>query len=183
MRMVPAYWAALAAGAVLSWVVAPSNLSAAPAAPEKTVSPIDKLHADLDKNITLKIERQPLNVAVDMLHEKSQINFVLDSLTIQQMLGFTPDQPPSPVEVDLKNVKVRTALRSILSPYSLSFVCIGDTVIITTEDMAMLRQMRQRVNLDLNKVEFTAALKLLARDTATNLILDSRVEKEAKGAR
>jgi hypothetical protein len=180
MRRVPACWQVLVAVVVLAWAVAPSPLPAAPAAPEKAVSPIDKLHTALDKTITLKIERQPLSVAVDMLREKSKINFVLDSLTIQQMLGFTPDQPPSPVEANLKDVKVRTALRTILSPYSLSFACIGDTVVITTEDMAMLRQMRQRVNLDLSKVEFAAALKSLSRDTATNLILDTRVEKEAK---
>jgi hypothetical protein len=180
MRRVPACWQVLVAVVVLAWAVAPCPLPAAPAAPEKAGSPIDKLHAALEKTITLKIERQPLSVAVDMLREKSKINFVLDSLTIQQMLGFTPDQPPSPVEANLKDVKVRTALRTILSPYSLSFACIGDTVVITTEDMAMLRQMRQRVNLDLSKVEFAAALKSLSRDTATNLILDTRVEKEAK---
>jgi hypothetical protein len=180
MRTVPACWQTLAAGVVLAWAVAPSLLPAAPAAPEKAVNPVDKLHTALDGTVTLKIERQPLNVAVDMLREKSKINFVLDSLTIQQTLGFTPDQPPSPVDVDLKDVKVRTALRAILSPYGLSFASIGDTVVVTTEDMAMLRQMRQRVNLDLNKVEFAAALKLLSRDTATNLILDTRAEKEAK---
>jgi hypothetical protein len=171
-------WAVVAA--VLAGAVTPRILSAAPVAAEKAVNSLDKLHMELDKPITLKIERQPLNVAVDMLREKCKINFVLDSLTIQQTLGFTPDQPPSPVEVDLKDVKMRAALRAILSPYGLSFACIGDTIIITTEDMAMLRQMRQRVNLDLNKVEFAAALKVLARDTATNLILDSRLEKEAK---
>ncbi len=182
MRRVPACWQVAVAAAVLAWAVAPPFLRAAPAAPEKSVGPVDKLHAELDQSITLKIERQPLNVAVDMLREKSKINFVLDTLTIQQMLGFTPDQPPSPVDVDLKGVKVRTGLRAILSPYGLSFACIGDTVVITTDDMAMLRQMRQRVNLDLAKVEFTAALKQLARDTSTNLILDSRAEKEAKAA-
>jgi hypothetical protein len=180
MRAVPAYLQTLAAGAVLAWAMAPSLLPAAPAAPEKTDNPVDKLHTALDKTVTLKIERQPLNVAVDMLREKTKINFVLDSLTIQQTLGFTPDQPPSPVDVDLKDVKVRTALRAILSQYGLSFASIGDTVVVTTEDMAMLRQMRQRVSLDLTKVEFTAALKLLSRETATNLILDTRVEKEAK---
>ena len=153
-RVTVGRWA-VAAVVVLPWAIAPRILSAAPVAADKAVSPLDKLHTELDKPITLKIERQPLNVAVDMLREKSKINFVLDSLTIQQTLGFTPDQPPSPVEVDLKDVKVRTALRTILSPYGLSFACIGDTVIITTEDMAMLRQMRQRVNLDLNKVEFS----------------------------
>lgn len=179
MRMAAACWRTLAACAVLTWG-ASSLLPAAPAEPEKTVGSLDKTHADLDKTITLKIERQPLNVAVDMLREKCKINFVIDALTIQQTLGFTPDQPPTPVDVDLKNVKVRTALRAILSPYGLSFAPIGDAVVLTTEDMAMLRQMRQRVNLDLTKVEFAAALKQLSRETATNLILDSRVEKEAK---
>ena len=180
MRVIPACRQSVAAVALLTWTIAPSLVPAAPVASEKAVSPVDELHAALDKTVTLKIERQPLSLAIDMLREKSKINFVIDSLTIQQTLGFTPDQPPSPVDLDLKQVKVRAALRSILSPYGLSFASVGDTVVITTEDMAMLRQMRQRVNVDLNKVEFTEALKQLGRDTATNLIVDSRVEKEAK---
>lgn len=182
MRMVPACWRVLAAGTVLAWLVTPAFLSAAPAAPDKDdkiVNPLEKLRKDLDKTITIKIEKQPLSVAIEMLHEKTRVNFVLDSLTIQQQLGFTPDQPPSPVEVDFKDVKVRNVLRAILAPYGLSYAAISDTVIITTEDMAMLRQLRQRVNVDLSKVEFTSALKQLAKDTATNLILDARAEKDA----
>jgi hypothetical protein len=179
MRRVPACWRV---AAVLVGVVAPALLSAAPAAPEKSdqaVSPVEKLHKDLDKTISIKIEKQPLTIAMDMLHDKSNISFVLDGVTIQQ-LGFTPDMPPSPVDVDLKDVKVRSALRSILAPYGLSYAPIGDTVVVTTEDMAMLRQMRQRVNVDLSKVELTRALRQLAHDTATNVIVDSRAEKDAQ---
>jgi hypothetical protein len=182
MRMVPACWRVLAAGAVLACLVAPAFVSAAPAAPEKDdkiVNPLEKLRKDLDKTITIKIEKQPLSLAIDMLREKTRVNFVLDSLTIQQQLGFSPDQPPAPVDVDFKDVKVRNVLRAILAPYGLSYAAISDTVVITTEDMAMLRQLRQRVNVDLSKVEFTSALKQLARDTATNLILDARAEKDA----
>jgi hypothetical protein len=43
----------------------------------------------------------------------------------------------------------------------------------------MYRQMQQRVTIDLDKADFATALKQLARDTGTNLILDSRLGKEA----
>ena len=136
----------------LSPVLAPT----APAAPDKdAISPVEKLRKDLDKSVTLKIAKQSLTAAVEMLHKQTKINFVLDNLVIQQ-LGFTPDQPPTPVDVDLKDVKVRTALRSILSPYNLSFAPVGDTVVITTDEMAMFRQMRQRV-IRLRKPECQAA--------------------------
>ena len=167
MRMVPACLRVLAAGAVLAWAAAPSFLSAAPTGSEKddkTVSPNDKLHADLDKVVSIKIDKQPLNLAVIMLRDKSGgVNFVLDSLTIQQQLGFLPETPPVPVDLDLKDVKVRIVLRSIVAQYGLAYAVLGDTVLITTEDQAMVRQMRQRVNVDFNKVEFAAALKQLTR--------------------
>ncbi len=44
----------------------------------------------------------------------------------------------------------------------------------------MVRQMRQRVNVDLNRVELARALRQLARDTATNVIVDTRAEKDAQ---
>jgi hypothetical protein len=182
MRMVPACCRALAAGAVLAWAVAPALLSAAPAAPDKddkTASSTDKVRADLDKAITIKFEKQPLNVAVEMLKEKSKIKFDLDSVTIQQQLGATPDMLNLPVDAEFKDRKVRSVLQAILSPYNLSFVPIGDSVLITTEDQAVYRQLHQRVNVDFTKVEFAAALKQLAKDTSTNLLLDSRAEKDA----
>jgi hypothetical protein len=168
----------LAVGAVLAF--SPALALAASAASDKdaSVSPVEKLRKDLDKPITLKIAKQSLTTAVEMLRKQTKINFVLDGPMIQQ-LGFTPDQPPSPVDVDLKDVTVRTALRSILSPYNLSFAPIGDTVVITTDDMAMFRQMRQRVSVDLEKTPFADALKQISRQTGANLILDARVEKDA----
>ena len=164
----------------ISAVLVLSPALAVPAAPDKEapISPVEKLRTELDKPITLKIAKQSLTAAVEMLHKQTKINFVLDTGVIQQF-GFTPDQPPSPVDVDLKDVKVRTALRSILSPYNLSFAPIGDTVVITSEEMAMFRQMRQRVSVDLDKTPFTDALKQISRQTGANLILDTRVEKEA----
>ncbi len=180
--MVPPCLRVLAAGAVLAWAASPAVLSAAPSGSEKddkAVSPNEKLHADLDKVVSIDIQNQPLNLAVKLLGEKSGINFVLDSLTIQQQLGFQPENPPVPVNLKLSGVKVRSVLRTIVAQYGLAYAVIGDTVVITTEDMAMMRQMRQRVNVDFNKVEFTTALKQLSKETAVNLVLDGRHEKEA----
>jgi hypothetical protein len=173
MRILPACRRTLA-GAALVLALSPAL---APAAPDKetAVSPVEKLRADLDKVISIRIDKQPLSTAIDLLRKQTNVSIVLDNLTIQQQLGFTPDQPPTPVEVDLKNVKVRAALRAILAPYNLGFAPVGDAVIVTTDDMAMV----QHVNVDLDKVEFAAALKQIARETGVNLVLDGRVSKEA----
>ena len=168
----------LTVGAALTF--SPALTPSAPAVADKDapVNSVEKLRKDLDKPITLKIAKQSLTAAVEMLHKQTKINFVLDTAVIQQ-LGFTPDQPPSPVDVDLKDVKVRTALRSILSPYNLGFAPIGDTVVITSDEMAMYRQMRQRVSVDLDKTPFADALKQISRQTGVNILLDARVEKDA----
>ncbi len=168
------------AGLALVFALAPGSLSAAPAAGEtkdKPATPAEKIKKQLDQTITLDIAEQPLNLALNQIREQTKINFVVDKLTIQQM-GMDPDQMP--VNAKLKEVKVRTALRSVLGPYNLGYAIIGDTVLISTDDMAMIRQMRQRVSIDLDKVDLAAALKQLSRDTAANVLLDPRAAKDAK---
>jgi len=154
---------------------------AAPAAPEtkeKTVSPAEKIRKALDQPMNLEVNEQSLNVALNQIREQTKINFVVDRFTIQQM-GYDPEQMP--INVKLKDAKARTCLRSVLSPYNLGFAIIGDTVLISTDDMVMQRQMKQRVTIDLEKVDLATALKQLSRETATNLLLDTRVTgKEAK---
>ena len=179
MRRVPTC-SRVVAGAVVVWTVAPALLSAAPDKDEKAVNSVEKLHKDLDKVLSIKIEKQPLSIAMDMLKNKTGVLFVLDGVTIQQQLGFTPDQPPTPVDVEVKDMKLRNVLRMILAPYGLSYAPIGDTVVVTTEDVAMVRQMRQRVNVDLTNVALNRALRQLAHDTATNLIVDTRADKDAQ---
>ena len=76
-------------------------------------------------------------------------------------------------------MKARTALRTLLDPYNLTFVAVGDEVIVATEDGAAALRMGQRVSVHLDKVEFAAALKQIARETGVNLALDPRAEKEA----
>ena len=171
-----------AAGLALSWALLASSLPAAPVSSEakpKSVTPAEKIRQALDKIVTVEIDGQPLHLALNQLKEQSGINFVLDRFTIQQ-LGLDPEQIQ--VNFKAKDVKLRSAVRSLLGQFNLGIAIVGDSVIVTTDEMAMYRQMRQRVNIDFDSAEFATAIKQLARDTATNLIIDARSMKEAKGA-
>jgi type II secretory pathway component GspD/PulD (secretin) len=166
----------LAAGAVLA--LTPFLLTAAPAVPEKPkTSPAEKLRHDLDQNISIEFEQQPIDKALEQLHEQTKLNFVLDRFSLQQM-GFQPENMP--VSAKLKDVKVKSALRSILTQYQLGYAILGDTVYVSTEPMAMYKQLQQRVTLDCDKEELAVAMKKLARETATNVVVDPRAAKEAK---
>jgi hypothetical protein len=171
----------LAAGIVLTLALMPAARAAAPGTPEvqaKEATPAEKIRKQLDQPITIEINDQSLNAALNLIREQTKINFVVDRFTIQQM-GMDPEQML--VNIKLKEVKARSCLRSVLGPYNLGYAIIGDTVLISTDDMAMHRQLRQRVSVDLEKMDLAAALKKLSRDTATNVMLDTRVTgKETK---
>jgi hypothetical protein len=178
MRILPSSRAARVAGVVALWGIAVVGLAAAPVGPDKGKSNgPDKIRKELDQTINLDINEQPLNLALNQIREQTKLNFFIDKFTMAQM-GIDPEQ--TPVTAKFKDVKVRSALRTILAPYNLSYAILGDTVLITSDDMAMFRQMRQRVNIDFEEVEFATALKQLSRETATNLIVDKRAIKEAK---
>jgi type II secretory pathway component GspD/PulD (secretin) len=167
--------------AVLAWGCGALAVVGAPIAANdkgKPVSTADKLRHDLDQNVTLKIQEQPLGLAVNQIREQTKLNLVLDRFTLQQA-GIDPDMVP--VTVDLKDVKLRSALRTIFGPYNLSFAIIGDTVLVSTDEVTISRQMRQRVTVDVDGIDLTAAIKQLSRETATNLVIDPRVAKEAQG--
>jgi len=144
---------------------------------QKTLTSAEKIRKDLDQVVSVEIVEQPLPLAIEYLRDKTKINFVLDRLTMNQM-GIDADQ--TPVTVRLKDVKVRTALRAVLSSHNLSFAILGDTVLISSDEVAMARQMRQRVSIDLKQVEFAKALRQVAQETATNLVVDARIAKDAQ---
>jgi hypothetical protein len=172
----------LTAALALTWTLNVSGLCAAPVSPEpkkdKAVAPAEKIREALEKSISLDMKGEQLNNAMQKVSELIGVPLVLDTFTIQQM-GIDPAQLQ--VHFAGKDLKARTALRSVLGQFNLSFAIVGDNILVTTDEMAMYRQMRQRVNIDYDNAEFAKAIKQLARDTATNLIIDARSAKEAKG--
>jgi len=179
MRSAPPGRKLLVAG-LLSLTLVLSIGRAAPAPADEKARPADsadKIRKELDHAVTLDVDQQPLALAINQVQELTRINFVLDRLTLTQN-GIDPDQLT--VTLKLKNVKARSALRSLLTPYNLNYAILGDTVLVSTDDVAMLRQVRQRVSIDLDKMELSKALKRLARETGTNLVVDPRVGKDAQ---
>jgi hypothetical protein len=181
-------WPLLAAVLAFAWALTAGGAPAAPATDttksNKNDSSADHIRKLLDQNLdNLEIVNQTLDNAIAQLHEQTKINFVLDRITIQQM-GIDPansnGQNQQNVDIKLQNVKWKTALRNILSPYNLSYAIVGETVVITSEEMAIYRQLRQRVTIDLDRVQVGVALKQLAHETAANILLDSGCLKEAQ---
>jgi hypothetical protein len=80
---------------------------------------------------------------------------------------------------NFRNVKLRSGLQTLLGQYSLAYVILDDVVLITQKEAALDRQMQQPVNVDLDNVPFAEALRRLARETASNLVLDPREESQA----
>jgi hypothetical protein len=170
----------LVAAGLLALTLALGDGQTAPAPSDskaRSTGAADKVKKELDRTINLDCDQQPLALAVAQIHELTKVNFILDRLTLAQN-GIDPDQLT--VSLKLKEVKARSALRSLLTPYNLNFAILGDTVLISTDEVAMLRQVRQRVSIDLEKVELSRALKQLARETGTNLLLDTRVMKDGQ---
>jgi len=171
-------WTAVAVAALLA-----TTAWAAPGTPAKDDkagdSPAEKVKKALDQTTEITLENTGLEAAINQIAEAAKVNVVIDRWTIQNM-GI--DLNGSPVNLKLKDAKIRTALRSALNPYNLGYAIIGDTVVISTEDMAIVRQMKQRVSVEYENVQLGTALKKLAKETGTSIVVDNRSAKDAEAA-
>jgi hypothetical protein len=162
---------------VIGLLVVPGFALSAPAPSSKeTASKAEKIRKALDQTVTLDQGDLPLQQALERLRDQIKVDFVVDRATIQ-LMGI--DDGELPINLNLQKVKACSALRIMLSQYNLGYVIIGDTVTITSEEMALYRQVRQRVDVELERVPLSTALQQLARETATNLVVDPRATKES----
>jgi len=165
---------------ILTVFVLPTNASALDGPKETKPKPESQaqiIHRALEQPVSVEFANSALQDAFAKLTDQTKLNFVLDRGSMQQ-LGIVPEQ--SLVTIKLDKMSLRVGLRRLLGQYNLGYAVIGDMVLITTEDMAIHRQMRQRINLDLDGVPLEEALADLAKWTVTNLVLDGHVIKEAK---
>lgn len=151
-------------------------VSSDPDAKAKLETPAEKIRKALDKNISIKANNQPLTQAIAQIREQGKINIFIDRQSLQNF-GLNDDVP---VSVELDNVKMRTGLRTMLSQYNLGYAIVGSMLVITTEDMAIHRQMQQRVSVNYQDTPLRSALDQLARETAVNLIVDNESIKNIK---
>ena len=111
---------------------------------------------------------------MNTLSEQYKINIVIDRTVLQQM-GFEPEGMN--VELKMKEGKLRNALRGIVGQYNLTFATIGESLVITTEEVAVYRQLKQRINVDYDDVPLSKAVKDLGTRYGVNVVLDPRTAK------
>jgi hypothetical protein len=122
----------------------------------------------LEQTVTFDLMHHPLSEVVRLLRDQSGVRLVLDRQGLSQ-IGIIPDE----LIVSTKlSMTLGSSLRQILSQHNMDYAIIGDMVLITTEELALQRQMRQPISVRFDRLQLKAALDHLARETATNLVLD-----------
>jgi type II secretory pathway component GspD/PulD (secretin) len=134
----------------------------------------------LDQKITLDFQTQDLNEAIEHLHQKTKIHFVVDNRFLFLNGGPIPGAPGTQINLKIDNGKIKTALQGILTQFQLTYVILGNSVFITSPDFAIHQQMSQRVTVDVTGVPLDTVIKQLAEDTAVNLVMDPRQTDKAK---
>jgi hypothetical protein len=173
------------------------------------LSPAEQVRKALDKPIDLDLKEDSLQKAVEKLRETTKLNITMysapASVDVANFLGgiavpgglpgglgglvpllpggapggAVPVRDVATVQLTVKGIKTRDALKKLFSPYGLSPYIIEDEVFLAPEDVGVRRQLSQRVSLDLNEVTLADALKRLGRERAINLLVS---REGAKGA-
>lgn len=166
-------------GLLPAWLFAAAIGTAAPnnkgegksAKPNGTVEQIRKA---LDKTVTLEIETQPLQNALSEIGEAHKFNIVLDrSVALNMGLELTE----LTVEFKAKDVKLRNALRNLLNQHNLSFGIVGDSLLVSTEENIIYRQLKHRISVDLDNVPLNKAMRELSQSHGVNVVVDPRTFK------
>ena len=111
---------------------------------------------------------------LNTIAEQYKINIVLDRTVLQQM-GFEPESMV--VELKMKEGKLRNALRAMAGQYNLTFAIVGDALVITTEELAVYRQLKQRISVDYDAVPLNKAIKELSTRYGVNVVIDPRTAR------
>jgi type II secretory pathway component GspD/PulD (secretin) len=147
--------------------------------PKSAPAPISKIRAGLDKTVTIDFTGQSLADALNHFRDKTGVPINIDPIMFVQM-GLNPNDPMGgQVTIKGTNEKASQILRRTLSAQRLGYVILEDGVLVTSEDGAVMRQMRQRVSVDLDEVPLKKAVRDLAKNHGINLVIDPRVTKEA----
>jgi hypothetical protein len=159
-------------------VQAAAPVAAPTPAQAKTDNPMTVARKALDEIGDVQYQGRALQDVITELKEKTKVPIILDSTVYQ--FGLDPTQPT--VNVNLKQVKLRDGLKSILAPYNLKYGLTAEGLFISTEDGVISRQLRQRVSLDCDGTAFGTAAKQLAADTGANVVVDPRLGEKANKA-
>jgi hypothetical protein len=178
MRLILRRLFAIAVFALVPAVIQAAAPVAPAPAPTKTDNPMTAARKALDEVGDVQYQARALQDVITELKDRTKVPIILDNSIFQ--FGLDPTQPT--VNVNLKQVKLRDGLKSILAPYNLKFGLTAEGLFISTEDGVIVRQLRQRVSLDCDGTAFGLAAKQLAADTGANVVIDPRLGEKSNKA-
>jgi type II secretory pathway component GspD/PulD (secretin) len=152
-------------------------VAAAPAAkgPDRAdPSAAEAIRKALDSTGTFEFADVTLAAILDTLSEQYKVHIILDRAVIQQM-GFEPEAMQ--VRLQMKTGKLRAALRALVGQYNLTTAIVGDSLVVTTEEVAVYRLLKQRISVDYEAVPLNKALKELSSRYGVNVVIDPRTAK------
>jgi hypothetical protein len=190
MRTVISRWFLF--GLLVGWALTHAAVFAQEKETGKAVSktpadPLEKLRANLAKTVTLDYTGNSLTEVLNHIREKTGVAINIDQVALMQVgidvvNGLNPGAPMQQVSVKATNEKVSQVLRKLLGSHQLAYVILDEAVLVTTEDVAVSRQMRQRVSVNVEDVPFNKAVRSLAKAHGVNLVIDPKVAKDAETA-
>jgi hypothetical protein len=146
---------------------------------DKDPTPVERIRKALDQPIVLDFQGASIQEALQHLREKTGIEFNLDQMALALMGININDNGGEPIALKSSGGKLSGALRKLLGRNQLAYVIFEDSILITSTELATLRQMKQRVSLDVDEVPLAKALRDLARNYAFNLVIDPKIAKDS----
>lgn len=140
-------------------------------------SPTEIVQRALDCSITLELTDTPLPNVLRQLGEMAQVTIVCD----RHVAYGNPEELL--VVVKAKDSKLRHVLQAIAGQHGMTFGVVGDHIVVGTEEVVNIRQLRQRVNLASQEQPLSQALHELAVHTGANVVLDPRARRTADESR
>ena len=170
-------------GLLVGWALSHASVfgdqaEADPKEARKPPTAAEKVRQGLDKKVTLDFTAQSLSDALDRLRQKTGLPISVDQQAVLNA-GLNPDDNAQ-VQVKAADEKASQVLRKVVNAYRLAYIVFEDSILVTTEEVAGYRQMRQQVSVDVEDVPFGRAARDLARTYGVNVVIDPRVAKEAK---
>ncbi len=143
------------------------------AGPDKSAEKVESIKKALEKTGNFEFTGVNLNAVINTLSEDYKVNITLDQ-TAGNLVGISFGDMN--VEFKQKDVKFRTALRGMLGQYGLSFGIIDGSIVVSTEDMIVYRQLKQRVDINVDNSPLNKVLKDLSQRYAINIVLDPKLK-------
>lgn len=161
-------------GLLIGWALSHASVFGQP-----TTKPAgtDKVRQALDKVISAEFNGQSVSDAINHLRVKTGLTIHIDQIAILQS-GINPDDNVGQVLVKATDEKAGQVLRKFLANYRLTYIVQDNALLVTTEEMALFRQLGQRVSVDIDGVPFKKAVRDLARSHGINLVIDPALAKQ-----